>query len=298
MNLLQLEYYVELCKTRNFTKASEKLNVAQPSITKAVQKLEEELGVRLVVRTQKPLGLTREGELFYARVERILKELDEAVEEITPKKKAIRQPISIGLSPFTGVILERILSQPDAMKQGVLFNLVRRSAPELMSRLIDRELDLSLMINYHLPPELEFIPLERQEVLLVLPPDHPLQYKEKITFEDLRDNPPATMFSNLHSTLVQIILDHYREIGTELKIDPNVKQYHPDIHMSIEWVRNGLGPTFSPEHAIEDVTDLPIVSMTPPLMIEVGLAYRKGAKLSAGTRRLIDYIREEYPKRI
>lgn len=68
--------------------------------------------------------------------------------------------------------------------------------------------------------------------------------------------------------------------------------------MSIEWVRNGLGPAFSPEHALEDVTDLPIVSVTPPVMIQVGLAYRRGSKLSAGTRRLMEYIQEEYPKYI
>lgn len=298
MELRQLTYFAALCKARNFTLASQNLNVSQPSVTKAIQQLESELGVRLVERSQKPLGLTREGELFYARVERILKELDAAVEEVKPRKKAVKQPVSIGLSPFTGVILERILSHPDAMKQGVFFNLVRRSATELMSRLMNRELDLSLMINYHLPPELEFIPLERQEVLLVLPPDHPLQFKEEITFEDLRDDPPVTLMSNPTAAISQLLLDRYREAGIELKPVPDVKQYLPETHMAMEWVRNGLGPTFSPEHVLEDVTDLPIVSMTPPVMIQVGLAYRKDSKLSPGLRRLMDYIQEEYPKQL
>ncbi len=298
MELRQLTYFAALCKARNFTLASQNLNVSQPSVTKAIQQLESELGVRLVERSQKPLGLTREGEVFYAHVERILQELDQAVEEVRPKKKAVKLPISVGLSPFTGVILERILSHPDAMKQGVFFNLVRRSATDLIAQLMDRELDLSLMINYHLPPELEFILLERQEVLLVLPPDHPLQFKEEITFEDLREYPPATLLSTPNAILTQVILDRYREVGFEPKPDPNARQYHPDKQMSIEWVRNGLGPAFSPEHALEDVTDLPIVSVTPPVMIQVGLAYRRGSKLSAGTRRLMEYIQEEYPKYI
>jgi len=79
-------------------------------------------------------------------------------------------------------------------------------------------------------------------------------------------------------------------------MNSGVKQYHPDKHMAIEWVRNGLGLTLSPEHALEDVTDLPIVSVTPPVLIEVGLAYRKGTKPASGLRRLMDYIQEEYPK--
>ena len=64
MDLSQLEYFAELCRVRNYTKASENLHVAQPSITQAVRQLEDELGIQLVDRSQRPLGLTEAGQRF------------------------------------------------------------------------------------------------------------------------------------------------------------------------------------------------------------------------------------------
>lgn len=295
MELRQLEYFVELCKTRNFTRASQNLNVAQPSVTKAIQQLESELGSKLVERSQKPLGLTPAGERFYARVEPLLRELNEAAEEVSCRKSASKQPISIGLSPFSGILLERVLSSPAAMEQGVLFNLVRDSSIEIMSLLKSRKLDLGWVIRYELPDELEFIPMETQEAMLLLPPGHPLEAKEQITFEDLRDAPPTTMLSNQNSILAKLVMERYREIGFEPQLDHSTNQYHPDIRMAVQWVRSGLGPSFVPQHVAEEVTDLVRRSVTPPLTMEVGLAYRKGSRLPAGIQRLIRYLQEEYP---
>ena len=64
MDLRQLEYFAELCRVRNYTKVSENLHVAQPSITKAVRQLEDELGIQLVDRSQRPQGLTEAGQRF------------------------------------------------------------------------------------------------------------------------------------------------------------------------------------------------------------------------------------------
>lgn len=295
MELRQLNYFAELCRVRNFTRASQNLNVAQPSVTKAIQQLENELGVRLVDRNQKPLELTKAGKQFYARVEVILKDLDEAVEEVSSPKRDLLQPISIGLSPFTGVLLERLLSQPDAMKQGTLFNLVRRSSTEICTRLMNRELELGWIIRWNLPPELEFLPLEQQEAILLLPPDHPLQFKEEITFWDLRNEIPTIILANPNSVLAQVVLERFRQAGVEPRLDIK-PTHHPDLQMAIEWVRNGIGPSFIPQHAAEGITDLPVVSVTPPVLLDVGLVYRKGARLAPGTKKLIRYIQEEYPK--
>lgn len=296
MELRQLEYFVELCRVRNFTRASQNLNVAQPSVTKAIQQLESELGVRLVERSQKPLGLTPAGERFYARVEPLLRQLEEAVDEVSAKGRAPARPINVGVSPFTGVILDRLLSAPEATGQGLYFNMIRRSSTEIMSLLMDRELDLGWLICHKLPPELEFIPIEEQEVVLILPPDSPLRFQKEITFRDLRDDPPTTMLSNRKAALSQIVMERFREAGVEIQPKAEFEQYHPDLRMAIQWVRNGLGPSFIPEHAAEDITDLPIVSVSPPLFVQVGLACRKGGNPAPGTRRLIEYIQREYPR--
>lgn len=139
MELRQLEYFVELCRVRNFTRASENLNVAQPSVTRAIQRLEDELGVRLVERDRKPVGLTKAGETLYAGAQETLERLDALVREITAGARTRRKVVNIGISPFTGVLLDRMLTSAGFARQGVFFNIIRRSSVEIVSLLLSRD---------------------------------------------------------------------------------------------------------------------------------------------------------------
>ncbi len=294
MELRQLEYFVELCRVRNFTRASENLNVAQPSVTRAIQRLEDELGVRLVERDRKPVGLTKAGETLYAGAQETLERLDALVREITAGARTRRKVVNIGISPFTGVLLDRMLTSAGFARQGVFFNIIRRSSVEIVSLLLSRELDLGWVIGEDLPEELEFLPLETQEALL-LHPDHPLCRRETISISDLRDEPLSLQTNNRNSILSRLVVRRCREAGFEPVQDIGAPQFHPDLHMAVEWVRNGLGPSFIPEHAAVDVMDLAVTSICPPLTFQTGLALRRGGG-DPEIRRLIGRIQEQYPR--
>ena len=105
MELRQLEYFAEVCRVRNFTKASENLHVAQPAVTKSIQRLEEELGTQLIDRTVKPLRLTERGERFYRRVEDILRRLEDAAAEAAEQVNSHR-PLSVCVSPMSGILVD------------------------------------------------------------------------------------------------------------------------------------------------------------------------------------------------
>lgn len=297
MELRQLEDFLELCKVRNFTKASENLNVAQSSITKAIQKLEDELGVRLVERSQKPLGLTEAGQKFYEKVSCALEMLNEAAEEAgAAAHKGPRKIPVLGMTTLSGVILKRMLTTPALIPHGLLYNIIERSSVEICSRLVDRELDLGWVFRKNLPDELEFIPVEVQEALLLLPPGNRLAAKREVTFEDLRGEPFAMMTEEKKAALLQLVMERCRAAGFEPQSNTVIQSFHPDANMAVECVRAGYGLSFIPEHAAEDVTDIPVLSVTPPLKFEVGLAYKKGVHLAPDTRRLMHFIVEEYPK--
>ena len=76
MNFRQIEYYIELCKTLNYTKAAENLHVSQSAITKQIHLLEEELGVLLVDRSHKKIKLTSAGEFFYQEAIKVAKQIE------------------------------------------------------------------------------------------------------------------------------------------------------------------------------------------------------------------------------
>ena len=98
MTLLQLAYFVEVCKCRNMTKAAANLHISQPAITKAIQELESEYGARLLLRRKNGQELTGEGQFLYQRAEALLhqaEELDAAMKQLCSRRKTVRVGVSV-----------------------------------------------------------------------------------------------------------------------------------------------------------------------------------------------------------
>ena len=294
MELRQLEYFVELCRVRNFTKASENLHVAQPAVTKAIQKLEEELGAQLIIRSQKPLGLTPAGERFYTRIDDILRQLEDAAAEAADGTN-LHRALSIGISPMAGILFIDMLTDEDAVAQGVFYNIITRSSIENADRLLRRELDLGLLIRRNLPPELAFVPLETQEALCLLPYGHHLLKKKVLTFEDLRGETFTMELEHNKSTISELVRERCIAAGFTPPKPPFVQDYHPNTRLSAEWIRRGYGIGFMPEHAARQAKGVVLRGIEPPVSFEIGLAYRKDTKLPVQMKKLIAYILERYP---
>ncbi|MEW9669018.1 LysR family transcriptional regulator [Ammoniphilus sp. 3BR4] len=82
MELRHLEYFIQVCKHKNFTHAAKALHVSQPTVTNAINQLEAELGVKLLIRNTKSVALTDQGGIFFKRVESILTDIQTSIEEI------------------------------------------------------------------------------------------------------------------------------------------------------------------------------------------------------------------------
>lgn len=296
MDLRQLEYFAELYRVRNFTKAAENLKVAQPSVTKAIHRLEAELGVRLVDRSQKPLVPTKAGERFYLRAKNILEELDQAVKEASSLAGSVQKVINLGIAPLSGAKLKQMLKDEYPFGGMLLYNVIELSSSEICRKLLEKKLDLGWIINWRLPEELEFISLEQQEALLLLPKESRLALKREITFDDLKNEPFAMDLESTDSALGQIVLEKCRQAGFTPKGRVTTQQYHPNAQLIIDSIRNGYGLTLVPAHSVEDVTDLPVLSMSPPLTFETGIGYRKNLKQTAEVKTFIDVLTAQYPR--
>lgn len=294
MELRQLEYFVELCRVRNFTKASENLHVAQPAVTKAIQKLEEELGVQLIDRSRKPLGLTRSGERFYKRIDQLLRDLEDACAEAT-ERASVHRALSVCVSPMAGVLLNDLLMDGRLVEEGLLYNVIYRSSIETVEKLLHKELDLGFVIGEELPPELVFLPLEEQEALCMMPKGYHLLELPELTFGDLREEQFFGEQNGSRSALSRLVAQRCREAG----FSPSfffTQDYHPDMQLTAAWVRRGYGIGFIPEHAARRLESVAFRPVSPPLRFRVGLAYRKDREPSVQLQRLIGYIRQHYPE--
>lgn len=111
MELRQLEYFIAVTNLKSFTKAADKLHVAQPSITIAIKKLEDSLGVILLERKQKNINLTKEGEVFYKRANEIINRVTNVEKEMYDFKKSKKEIIKVSIPPLIGFhMLPKIFS--------------------------------------------------------------------------------------------------------------------------------------------------------------------------------------------
>ena len=99
MEVHQLRYFCAVSETGSFTRAAEREQVAQPSLSQQIMKLEEELGVRLFDRLGRTVRLTGFGQVFLPRARAILGELKAAKDEVAERQSAVAGPVSIGVIP-------------------------------------------------------------------------------------------------------------------------------------------------------------------------------------------------------
>ena len=105
MDIQHLKYFVEVAKQRNFTKASQILLVSQPSISKMVKSLEEELKVTLLDRSQREIQLTDAGVIVYEQAVKILQSVEDVYASVNELVQVKKGTVKLGLMPTTGVLL-------------------------------------------------------------------------------------------------------------------------------------------------------------------------------------------------
>lgn len=188
MELDQLRYFLQIAERGNFTRAAEDAKISQPALSRSIQKLEEELGQPVFERKTRSVSLTDAGTLLQSRARQVLSILDDAKAEITDDGQSGR--IRVGAIPtiapyFLPKVLKRFSNQyPKATL------IVQENTTEvLLKSCTQGEIDLAIVA---LPVPTKYLDVEelfQEELLLVLPPDHPLVDKPKIHLSDVEPLP-------------------------------------------------------------------------------------------------------------
>lgn len=188
IQLRHLRYFLAVMEEQHFGRAAERLYMAQPPLSQAIAKLEEELGVDLLLRTSRGVVPTEAGEVFAERARTILAELDAAVEEVQ-RVAGAADPLRIGFVPYrTVATLERFLAALHERHPSATTRISHLHSYEQLARLRARELDIGILVMPVDEPGLESEPLlEGDPVLAFVPVEGPLAGKERLTPDDLRD---------------------------------------------------------------------------------------------------------------
>ena len=176
MNLLQLRYFVELARTRHFTRAAERLCITQPSLSHAITQLEMELGVPLFERSGRTTALTRVGEQFLTCAPQTLSTLDEgvgALQRVARGEGLIRLGLlrTLGVDFVPGLAARFLRECPG---RDIRFTFNTGVTQQLLEGLTAKRFDLVFCSQPPAKLQLTAVPVSRQDLVLIVPRTHPL----------------------------------------------------------------------------------------------------------------------------
>lgn len=191
MNLFHLRYFIKLAEEQHYTRAAEKLCITQPSLSNAIAQLEKELGVRLFEKDGRTIRLTELGKQFYDCSKESLKTLDSGIETLKLASRGdglVRLGIlrTLGVSFIPNLIAEFNKANPE---QHVVFTIDSSVSQKLVTKLENHIYDIVFATPPERQAQFDCVPVSSQDLVLIVPENHPLADRYTIDLRDTLDYP-------------------------------------------------------------------------------------------------------------
>jgi len=238
MDLRQMRYFLTLAEERNFTRAAERLHMAQPPLTRQIRALEVELGADLFVRTSKGVTLTEAGQALMSEVPNLLALAQRAKERALLASQGQTGRLDVGIFG-SGVldVIPRILARFHKQRPEVRIVLHNLTKSEQILAL--RERRISVGFNRLIPPEEDLVveTVLRESLVVALPAAHPLCKKSVLKISELSDQ-PLILYPNLPiAGLAQQVIQAFVREKAIVRVEQEVE----DVLTAVALVAGGFG---------------------------------------------------------
>jgi DNA-binding transcriptional LysR family regulator len=225
LELRQLRYFVAVARERNFTRAAEKLHIAQPPLSRQIQQLEDELGVVLIERGSRPVRLTDAGRLWYEQAVQVLERIEEMKAMTRRLNEAERPHFSIGFvaSTLYGRLPE-VIRRYRAVRPRVELTLLELTSLEQIAALKEGRIDVGFGRIPFDDPAVERLLLRNEKLCAALPSAHPLLARESLRLNNLADEPLVVYPKVPRPSYADQVLALYRERGLKPPAVHEVKE--------------------------------------------------------------------------
>jgi DNA-binding transcriptional LysR family regulator len=287
-----LRYFVEVVRQQSFTRAAEKLFVTQPTISKMLRHLEEELECTLLVREGRKLHLTDSGQAVYQRGLAILDEfrqLEAELEDISSVKKGV---LRLGIPPMVGRQIAGLIRQFRQTYPGIELRISELGGLSVEQAVLSGELDLAMTI---LPSgtdqPLTFLPLLSHPMCVVVPKSPHWLNRTSINISELAEWP--ILIYNEDFTLYKMLMAAFKLAG----FDPKIAVRSGQWDFLAAMVQAGVGIATLPEPVCQwlDKETLLWLPLEPRMAWQVGLIWRQGSYLSHSAQAWIACCRDYWP---
>lgn len=287
MDIRQITYFVEVAKRRSFTKAASTLHVSQPSLSKTIKKLEDELGTPLFYRVATGLELTDTGRVFLTNAKTLLDAYDNLTAQLEDVGELKKGEIKIGIPPIIGAaFFSTVISKYIELYPEIEISLNEVGSNKIKQEINEGELDVGLICNLPIQKEnYETIHLLKDPLMLIIHKDNPLAEEASIHFSDI-ETEPLILYRrdfSLHDRIMEACRDH--------GFYPNIVCESSQKDFMVDMVEAKLGGALLPSKICDQISNENIRAIPfhkPVVYLELAMIWKKDKYLSHAVRKMID----------
>ncbi len=286
MELRVLQYFLAVAQEQNISAAAHSLHLTQPTLSRQLKELEEELGKQLMVRGNRKITLTEEGMLLRKRAEEILELVDRTEQEVMRSDDAVSGDIYIGTGETDGVRqIARAANHLQVDYPGIRFHIVSGDAVDVCERLDKGLLDFGVLLGDIDKIKYHYMELPMKDTWGVLMRrDSPLAHRESVSPRDLWDKPLIL------SRQVDNKSGLYRWLRREPSELHTVATYNLIYNASL-MVDEGMGYAFTMAKLVNTTgSNLCFRPLAPRLELGMYLVWKKSRVFSKAAELFLDYL--------
>jgi len=286
MDFDQLETFLEVARLSSFSRAAEKRFRTQPAISSQIRSLEEEVGARLLDRSGGKVSITASGKLFLKFAEDILEARKTMLTAVAETERVPKGEIVVGANEGTCLhILPEVFAEFKKQYPDVNISITRSDYAKILESVIDNSVDfgvVSLPVN---DPRLTVVLIHRDELVIIVPPKHPLAKLKSATIAEAANFPLIVpKGGHTRDALENLFYDH--------KLKPRYTMELDSSELLKRFVAADAGVGFiARSNVLEDVranalVAIPISDAT--IRRDLALVFRKDKALSRAALAFID----------
>ncbi|MEM8564141.1 MAG: LysR family transcriptional regulator [Pseudomonadota bacterium] len=291
MEFRKLEIFSRVAQLKNFSAAARSLHMAQPAVSIAVQKLEQELGLRLLDRTGREVRLTAEGKTLLLQAQAILQQVEELRSTNTALQGLLQGELSIACpSMLATYLLPDILSRFLHDHPGLQASVTQAGTGRIEEMLLADDIEVGVITSSEpeIDPRLDCVPLVNEQMVLCMSLTHAWANRKQVKISELHETPMVVYESGY---FIRSTLDRMCE---QQGVAPVYRMQTNFLPLLLSLVKQGLGTTVGLRIMAAEEPGLRGVPISPRVRVSMFLAKRRDRPISIANQAFMDWAATQW----
>lgn len=288
MTILQMRYFLTVCRLQNITHAAAELHIAQSTLSQAIQTIEEETGLNLFVRSGRTIMISQDGQKLAQKVTALLREVDlfeTDVREMARRHGKIRLAIPQQQASF---IIPRLLNTFCPEHPEIDLDIIEPSGLESARLVREEKVDMAI-VNYdgETLPDLHYRRITSRPIKFVVWEGHPLEHLPSISLSEAIQYPLVLLSEEFFVTRL------LTRITAERHLELNALYYSPHLSTLYSLLRAHTAPSILFSQAVSSLDGVVTIPFDEPLALTSCLITKKSRQITKDQRLVMKFIREQ-----